>query len=1009
MANRSVRVILEADTSRYEAGLKRAADATAQVGDSAQKAKGGTDQLDESLGEVASREADIGQLATTLAVAGAAAVALVGSVAKTGIEYNTLQQTSRAALETMLGSAQAVNQQMAELDEFATTSPFSKAVFIEAQQQMLAFGIETEKVVPYLDAIQDSVAAAGGNNQQVGELAFIMAQISSASKITAQDLLQFGQRGVNAAELIGSQMGMTAAEIRDSITAGTLDADAALDALAAGMAERFDGAAENVKNTMEGAFDRVSAAWRDLSATIMEPLVDPTGGGFLVDAANLLADLMRWIGDLDPQILQLVTGITGIAGAAALAVGGVVKLTPAIINSWDAFKSLNVEHPKLVSGLGKVGRAAGIAAAAIAGLQIADTIRQHFVNTLEAGDELEATLNRIARGEANIDTAFQNALGEGIRGGGLSLSQGFIGELDNIEDATKAFLSRTDYIAGESGRALFGLVGTGASDAVDAFKTLDQQLMQMDPAAAAAFFAETADGMRAAGATAEDLTEAFPQYFAATSAGLQDASGEWASYAYDVDSVLRTMSGDLQPGLVYTQEGVMHVSQAVERGIDYWDEYGEISTAASREAEAAAKGAAELADEAADSYRGWTVEQKALRDAAQAAAAEIRANGGDIEDVEAAVAEAAAAYAEMRNAIADSSSAFVDIGGTISEFVEDAIFDFDSYLEALEEQVEAQANWETNMLILAESASDGLISHLASLGPEGAPLVQALVDGTEEELAQMEAVFSAQGEASTRAFADELINAEAVWAALAQRGGQEAVDAVKAEFETGGITLADVIEQWDLEATLIANGAQAERDAELAMNNVRAIMSGPVAIKMEVARQAAIDQAASLRFRIASMFANPIMQTVMMNTVGQRAGGGPIFSEPRIHPVGMIHGPGTSTSDSIPTMLSDGEFVHRASAVSHYGQDVMWALNARQVSREALRSLLPEQYRRMRDGGSVSAQPIRYTPAPAASSAPAIGRGSTTVNAYGADAHEVAAKIEAALHHRDREQTVGRR
>lgn len=1008
MANRSVRVILEADTSRYEAGLKRAADATAQVGDSAQKAKGGTDQLDESLGEVAKREVDIGQLGTTLAVAGAAAVALVGSVAKTGIEYNTLQQTSRAALETMLGSAQAVNQQMAELDEFATTSPFSKAVFIEAQQQMLAFGIETEKVVPYLDAIQDSVAAAGGNNQQVGELAFIMAQISSASKITAQDLMQFGQRGVNAAELIGSQMGMTAAEIRDSITAGTLDADAALDALAAGMAERFDGAAENVKNTMEGAFDRVSAAWRDLSATIMEPLVDPTGGGFLVDAANLLADLMRWIGDLDPQILQLVTGITGIAGAAALAVGGVVKLTPAIINSWDAFKSLNVEHPKLVSGLGKVGRAAGIAAAAIAGLQIAETVRQQFVNTVTAGEELEGVLTRIAGGANGVDTAFQTATGDSLRGGGFSFSQGFIGELDNIEDATKAFLSRVDYMDKEGGK-LFGVMGTGASDAVDHFRTLDQQLMQMDPAAAAAFFAETADGMRAAGATAEDVADAFPQYFAATSAGLQDASGEWASYAYDVDSVLRTMSGDLQPGLVYTEEGVMHVSQAVERGIDYWDEYGEISTAAARDAETATRDAADLADEAADSYRGWTVEQQMLRDAARAAAAEIRANGGDIEDVEAAVAEAAAAYAEMRNAIADSSSAFVDIGGTISSFVEDAIFDFDSYLEALEEQVEAQANWETNMLVLAESASDGLIGHLASLGPEGAPLVQALVDGTEDELAQMEAVFSAQGEASTRAFADELLNAEAVWAALAQRGGQEAVDAVKAEFEAGGVTLADIIEQWDLEATLIANGAQAERDAELAMNNVRAIMSGPVAIKMEVARQAAIDQAASLRFRIASMFANPIMQTVMMDTVGQRAGGGPVFSDPRIHPVGMIHGPGTATSDSIPTMLSDGEFVHRASAVSHYGQDVMWALNARQVSREALRSLLPEQYRRMRDGGSVTATPVRYTAAPA-SELPTIQAGAqNNFYAYGTDPQQVAAEMASQLHHQERSQMVPRR
>src|SRR5690606_33277294 len=139
------------------------------------------------------------------------------------------------ALTTLLGTAEAANEQMARLDEFARSSPFSKQTFIQAQQQMLAFGIEARKVVPYLDAMQDAVAAAGGSSQQLSEIAFVMAQISAAGKITGQDLIQFGQRGINAAELIGVAMGKTGAQIREEITAGTLGADQALDALAEGM------------------------------------------------------------------------------------------------------------------------------------------------------------------------------------------------------------------------------------------------------------------------------------------------------------------------------------------------------------------------------------------------------------------------------------------------------------------------------------------------------------------------------------------------------------------------------------------------------------------------------------------------------------------------------------------------------------------------------------------------------------------------------------------------------
>src|SRR5690606_8412077 len=162
-----------------------------------------------------------------------------------GIQYNTLQQTSRAALTTLLGSAKAANEQMDQLDAFARTSPFSKAVFIQAQQQMLAFGIETKKVIPYLNAVQNAVAAAGGSNADIAGLVATMSKIQSSAKLTAQDLMEFGNRGVDAASLIGSTMGKTGAQIRAEITAGTLDAGVALDALVDGMNTRFAGAADN--------------------------------------------------------------------------------------------------------------------------------------------------------------------------------------------------------------------------------------------------------------------------------------------------------------------------------------------------------------------------------------------------------------------------------------------------------------------------------------------------------------------------------------------------------------------------------------------------------------------------------------------------------------------------------------------------------------------------------------------------------------------------------------------
>jgi hypothetical protein len=50
---------------------------------------------------------------------------------------------------------------------------------------------------------------------------------------------------------------------------------------------------------------------------------------------------------------------------------------------------------------------------------------------------------------------------------------------------------------------------------------------------------------------------------------------------------------------------------------------------------------------------------------------------------------------------------------------------------------------------------------------------------------------------------------------------------------------------------------------------------------------------------------------------------------------GLITGPGTATSDSIPAWLSTGEFVMRASAVRTYGAGLMHALNSLQAPRFA--------------------------------------------------------------------------
>jgi tape measure domain-containing protein len=280
---------------------RNVADELDRVGESADEAgrKGGLmgrlfDRAKTGLG-AAGRAAGalIGGIARVGAAGVAAATVTGAAVWRIGSAYNSLEQGARAAFTTLLGTADAANQMMDNIAAFGRTSPFPRQAFISGTQQLLGFGYEAAEIIPILGTVQDAVAAVGGGVPEIERMIDIFAQVRGQGKITGETLNRLGSLGIDAATLIGDKMGMTGEEIRSAITDGSLDAGAAMTALADGMDERFGGAAENVKNTWEGAKDRVKGAMRDISSALVDPFISKEGGGMAVEWVNQLATRMR--------------------------------------------------------------------------------------------------------------------------------------------------------------------------------------------------------------------------------------------------------------------------------------------------------------------------------------------------------------------------------------------------------------------------------------------------------------------------------------------------------------------------------------------------------------------------------------------------------------------------------------------------------------------------------------------------------------------------------------------
>lgn len=269
-------------------------------------------------------------VAAGFAVGAAGAAVLGGAIIKTGVQYNTLEQSALAAFKTILGSGEAATTMMGSLREFAKTSPFPRQAFIEGTQQLLGFGVEAERIIPTLSAIQDSVAAVGGGANEISQITYALAQVKGQGKLTGETLNQLGQFGIDAASLLGKEFGKTSEEIRDMATSpGGIPADQVFDPLVNALTSKFGGAAEGLKGTFTGAVDRIKGAFRDISSDIIEPFVSKAGGGAVVEWANSFADILRKI---QATIVPLITA----------ALNNLVdKVGPRITNIMEGFANLN--------------------------------------------------------------------------------------------------------------------------------------------------------------------------------------------------------------------------------------------------------------------------------------------------------------------------------------------------------------------------------------------------------------------------------------------------------------------------------------------------------------------------------------------------------------------------------------------------------------------------------------------------------------------------------------------
>ncbi|WP_165909031.1 MULTISPECIES: phage tail tape measure protein [unclassified Rathayibacter] len=145
-----------------------------------------------------------------------------------------------------------------------------------------------------------------------------------------------------------------------------------------------------------------------------------------------------------------------------------------------------------------------------------------------------------------------------------------------------------------------------------------------------------------------------------------------------------------------------------------------------------------------------------------------------------------------------TADATEDAGDSWEDYYDGVSFNLDEYLAGLQEQIDAQTNWEANLVSLSGRVSKSTLDYLIGLGEEGAPIVAALFAGTDEQIASFESKLSQGGVDGGYAIAGALENSAPVIAAAGEQLGQQTADEISRKLAEGTSTVQEIIDEYGL-------------------------------------------------------------------------------------------------------------------------------------------------------------------------------------------------------------------
>lgn len=239
---------------------------------------------------------------------GSAALSAAEGFISSGIEYNAQIEKYTTGFTNMLGSAEAAQQVMSQIQEDAAKTPFDVESLTKANQYLISAGENASYARSTVMALGDAVSATGGGNDELNRMSQNLQQIANTGKATTADIKQFAYAGIDVYGILADYTGKSTAEVQNM----TISYDLLTQALQAASEEggRYYNSMDTQSQTMNGRMSTLQDNVKQLAGLLTGDLSSGVGVviGNLNDmlvAAQEAYKTDGWIG-----LAGTITGLT---------------------------------------------------------------------------------------------------------------------------------------------------------------------------------------------------------------------------------------------------------------------------------------------------------------------------------------------------------------------------------------------------------------------------------------------------------------------------------------------------------------------------------------------------------------------------------------------------------------------------------------------------------------------------------------------------------------------------